>query len=62
MGHEVKVECIVSRLVVVDAPDGASDAVIEALAKNEFFSRVTDLNPEKLHVEMTDWADLVLDA
>lgn len=58
----MKVECIVSRLVVVDAPDGASDAVIEALAKNEFFSRVADLNPEKLHVEMTDWADLVLDA
>lgn len=55
----MKVECIVSRLVLVDVPEGSSDAVIEAMAKNEFFSRVTDLNPEKLHVEITDWADLV---
>lgn len=58
----MKVECIVSRLVLVDVPEGSSDAVIEAMAKNEFFSRVTDLNPEKLHVEITDWADLVLES
>lgn len=55
----MRVECIVSRLVVVSVPDNADDATIEALAKHEFFSRVTDLNPEKLNVEITDWADLV---
>lgn len=55
----MKVECIVSTLVVVDVPDGSSDGIIEALAKHEFFGQVIDLNPEKLHVEITDWVNSV---
>lgn len=55
----MKVECIVSRLVIVDVPEGSGDAVIEAMAKNEFFGQVTDLNPEKLDVEIIDWLDEV---
>ncbi len=50
----MKVECIVSTLVIIEAPDGSGDAVVEALAKNKFFGQVTDLNPETLHVEILD--------
>jgi len=54
----MKVECIVSTLVVVDVPDGyESDAVVEALAKNDFFGHVADLNPDKLHVEILEPAE-----
>jgi len=51
----MKVECIVSTLVVVDVPDGyESDAIVEAMAKNDFFGQVADLNPDKLHVEILE--------
>ena len=55
----MKIECIVSTYVVVEV-DGdvrPSDGTIEALAKNEFFGLVSDLNPDKLAVEIIEYLE-----
>lgn len=50
----MKVECIVSCLTIVevDAQGSTSDATIEALAKHEFFCRLSSLTPDNLSIEI----------
>lgn len=52
----MKVECIVSCLVIVqvEAPESGSNAIIEALAKNEFFGNISKLNPDDIAVEILE--------
>lgn len=59
LGTKMKIECIVSCLVIVevDAPESTSDAVTEALAKNEFFGNISRLNPDDLSVEILGRAE-----
>ena len=55
----MKVECVVSCLVVVeiDASEDHGPATIEALAKHEFFCNVAKLNPDDLAVETLERAE-----
>ena len=50
----MKVECIVSCLITVevDAPESTSDAMLEVMAKHEFFCGLSKLTPEHLSVEI----------
>ncbi len=52
----MKVECIVSCLVLfdVEAPELTSAATVEAMAKHEFFCNIAKLNPDNLSVEILD--------
>lgn len=52
----MKVECIVSCLTIVevDRPESTSDAMLEAMAKHEFFCSLSKLNPDNLSVEILE--------
>jgi hypothetical protein len=50
----MKRECIVSCLVQVDAGDTQNEAIIEAMAKHEFLSRVHELTPDSLTIEILE--------
>lgn len=50
----MKVECIVSCLTIVevDTLEKTSDAMLEAMAKHEFFCGLSNLIPDNLSVEI----------
>ena len=54
----MKVECIVSCLITVDVATPVmpvtSDAVIEAMAKHEFFCNLSKMTPDDLSVEILE--------
>jgi hypothetical protein len=54
----MKVECIVSCVITVDVATPVmpitSDAIIEALAKNEFFCKLPKMTPDDLSVEILE--------
>ena len=54
----MKVECIVSCLITVDVATPVmpitSDAIIEAMAKHEFFCKLPKLTPDDLSVEILE--------
>lgn len=51
----MKVECIVSCLVTVEvSTPSTTDAIVEALAKHEFFCKLPKLTPDDLSVEILD--------
>ena len=52
--NTMKRECIVSCLVQVDAGDTQNEAIIEAMAKHEFLSRVHELTPDSLTIEILE--------
>ena len=54
----MKVECIVSCLITVDVATPVmpvtSDAIIEAMAKHEFFCKLSKMTPDDLSVEILE--------
>ena len=54
----MKVECIVSCLITVDVAipvmPVTSDAIIEAMAKHEFFCNLSKMTPDDLSVEILE--------
>lgn len=54
----MKVECIVSCLITVDVATPVmpvtSDAIIEAMAKHEFFCNLSKMTPDDLSVEILE--------
>jgi hypothetical protein len=53
----MKVECIVSCLTIVEVDtEGSppSDAIVEAMAKHEFFCNLSKLTPDHLSVEILE--------
>ena len=54
----MKVECIVSCLITVDVATPVmpvtSDAIIEAMAKHEFFCNLSQMTPDDLSVEILE--------
>lgn len=52
----MKVECLVSCLTIVevDTPESTSNAMLEAMAKHEFFCSLSKLNPDNLSVEILE--------
>lgn len=55
----MKVECVVSCLTIVEIDTQGSEpsaklAVVEALAKHEFFCNLSKLTPDHLSVEVLD--------
>jgi hypothetical protein len=54
----MKVECIVSCLITVDVATPVmpvtSDAIIEAMAKHEFFCNLPKMTPDDLSVEILE--------
>lgn len=53
----MKVECIISCLVTVEvdaAGSPPSDAIVEAMAKHEFFCNLSKMTPDDLSVEILE--------
>ncbi len=51
----MKVECIISCLTIVEvSTPSTTTAIVEAMAKHEFFCNLSKLNPDNLSVEILE--------